>query len=490
MKKATLKNGLKIGLVAGLTVALVPTVYGQGIGLQTLERMLVPTPQALERGSEVYEDQCATCHGDEGRGGAELGQRFGAQGFVGVDVERSGLKSIFSVIAHGIEDAEHPTFENLFFQDQWAVAHYVHGLIDDPQPDPPEVVERIRNEFEFGICDPEIRASIADFLEPEDAAQIELGQQQYQILCVACHGADGRSDTPAGQAVGARDFHDDPADWARGTSQLALFNTLQQGVEPAMPAFANQPDEVLWALVHYMRQDLIPDENLESVTEEQVEEACRALSTPAPPPSIPVQRAMEFLAQDVDEQRFLQLHAYGDVQVAIDADPSRGSEVFAQSCASCHGDDGVDSRRMGPFGAFPPYLHVEPRPLVPASVGGTYLDVAQRVLGGPHASIPTMVSVIRLTESDWKDLQAYVAQFDGMGRDTVRVVDPDALPAEEEEDLEGIEDGEGLEDGEGIEDGEGVDEDVDNGEEVEVQEPADEADTPVEETTDSPDEEE
>ena len=435
MKKATLKNGLKIALVAGGVVALVPTVHGQGIGLQTLDRMLVASPQTLERGETIYQEQCATCHGDQGLGGAPLGERLGAQGFVNVDVERSGLYSIYSVVAFGIDEAEHPIFENLFYQDQWAVTHYVHSLIDDPQPDPPEVVERVREIAQFGLCDPDIRAGIANFLQPEDEAQLQHGQEVYNAQCASCHGAQGLGDGPAGAAVGARNFQDDPNEWTNGTSPLAIFNTLQQGIiENGMPAYAHLDDDTNWALTHYVRESFVPVENRQEVTEAQIEEACRALSAPPTPPAIPIERAMAFLAMDQEHHRFIQLESYGDPQLDPDADPIRGEVVYQASCASCHGESGAAPDRVGPFGAFPPYLFLEIRDLVPASAGGTYRDFAQRTIFGPHGTLPTMTNVSSLTDQNWKDLHAYIAGFEGHGSDRVRLATPPSPePADEAE---------------------------------------------------------
>lgn len=430
MKKATLKNGLKLALVAGGVIALVPTVYGQGIGLQTLDRMLVASPQTLERGEQVFQQQCATCHGDQGLGGAPLGDRLGAQGFVDVEVERSGLKSIYALIAYGVDDVDHPVFENLFYQDQWAVSQYVHNLIAEPNPDPAEVVQQVREIAQFGLCDPDIRAGITDFLQPESDEQLALGEQTYTAQCASCHGASGLGDGPAGAAVGARSFADDPEKWTNGTSPLAIFNTLQQGItENGMPAYSHLDDSVIWALTHYVRESFVPEGNRQEVTEAQIEEACRALSAPPRPPAIPIERAMAFLAQDQDHERYIQLEGYGAPLLDVDADPIRGEEVFAQSCASCHGNNG-SALRLGPFGAMPPFLFLEVRDLVPASAGGTYRDFAARTIGGPHATLPTMTNVSRLGEQEWKDLQAYIARFEGQGSDRVRV----GLPAEEDSD--------------------------------------------------------
>ena len=449
MKYATLKNGLKIALIAGGFFALVPTVYGQAIGLQGLERMTAGTPQQVERGAQVFDDQCAECHGDEGIAPTELGEQMGADGFVDTDVERSGLKSIFQVVTHGYdyEEGQHPVFENLRYQDRWAVAHYTHGLIDEPQPDPPEVVERVRREAQEGICDPEIRDEVIDFAEPRDEEQLELGADIYQQECFACHGDDGRADVPGAQTdPPARDFHDDPDQWTNGTSPFAIFETLDQGIEgTAMPGFGYLDEEELWAMVHYVREEFIPAENLAEVTEEEIDAVCRTLSAPPAPEPIPVNRAAEFLAQDADTERMLQLLGYGDPLVHVDADTERGQQLFQQSCASCHGDEAI-----GPYGKFPPYMQIEAGDLVPASVGGTYEDVAQRVIQNAHASLPDRPTVATYSQQDWKDIQGWIATFPGEGQDRIRTIESleearqylDDTPADEETDdeLEELED--------------------------------------------------
>lgn len=447
MKKATVKNGLKIALVAGATVALIPTVYGQGIGLTNLERMLVPTPQSLERGAEIYEAQCSSCHGANGQGGAEAG------GFTGdASLTYSGVNSIYSVIAYGQEvdgsfptgegeapQDTHPIFNGLQYQDKWAVSHYVHSLIENPQPDSPAIIEQVRQEYEFGICNPEIRAGITKYLEPEGPEQLALGKQEYDIQCASCHGAEGLGDGPAGAVINARNFTDEPADWVNGSSPLGIFNTLQTGIEgTGMASYAHLPEETRWALVHYIRQEFVPEENLSEVTEEQIVAACSALSAPPRPPSIPIERAMEFLARDAENIRYIQRSQYGAPMVAADADPIAGQEAFAQNCASCHGADGQGVAALGPFGTFPPYFFVETSPLVPASVGGTYRDVANRGIAGPHATLPDMPSLTSLSDADWKNIQSYIAQFQGQGRDEVQVVSADQ-PQEEAENGEILE---------------------------------------------------
>lgn len=437
MNETTVKNTLKIALVAGGALVVIPTVYGQGIGIQTLDRMTAGTPQQMERGEEVFDVQCAECHGEQGTGGAPAGERLGAEGFVDTEVERSGLMSIYSVVTHGYEydDRVHPVFENLRYQDRWAVAHYTHQLIDDPQPDPDDVVARIRREAREGICDPAVREEVSDFAEPLDDEQIARGEEEFMARCATCHGDDGRADVPAAQTdPPARDFHQPADEWTRGTSPFALFETLDVGVEgTAMAPFGHLPDDDLWAMVHFMREELIPPEELEEVTEAQIDAVCRSLSAPEPPDPIPVERAVEFLAEDAEDERMRRLLGYGDPVIVeqLDGDEAAnpsvdteyGGQLFEQNCAGCHGEQGTAPEPIGPYGKFPPYLTLTPSELVPASAGGTYEDFAQRVLEDAHFSLPDRPSVSHLSSADWRDLQAWmVEEFDGLGAERVQYV--------------------------------------------------------------------
>ncbi len=419
-----LKHGWKFALVAGGAFVLVPmAVHGQ-YGLQTLDRLAMGTPQQIERGEQVFDDQCAECHGDEGVAPTEMGERMGAEGFVDTDVERSGPYSIFHVVTHGYEynDEQHPAFENLRYQDRWAVAHYTNSLIADPQPDPDEIVAQVRREAQEGICDPDVREEVADFAEPEDDEQIQRGQDQFGQHCAACHGEDGRGITPD-----ARDFHDDPDDWVHGTSPFGIFQTLDEGIpDTAMASFAHLPDEDLWAMVHFMRDELIPSDNLEEVTEEEIDAVCRALSAPEAPDPIAVDRAVQFLIDDADDERYRRLRGFGDPIVMEDANIDRGGELFQQSCASCHGADGSPETAIGPYGKFPPYLHIETGTMHPASAGGSYEDFAQRVVESVHASLPDRPTVATYSAQDWMDLQAWLitstAEEDRIGYDRIRTV--------------------------------------------------------------------
>lgn len=431
MKNAMLKNGFKALLAVGGVCAVIPAVYGQGIGQQSLERMLVPTPQKIERGARIYADNCSSCHGDAGKGGAPIGESLGARGFTEGLGQPGGLIAIKDVISKGLPGKEHPIFNNLFYQDQWAAAHYVYSLLPGQPADTPEAIAQAKREAIEGVCDPAIGATISNHLKPIEGEEFEKGKKAYAENCASCHGDSGKGDGPAGAAVKARNFHDPVSNWTNGSSPLAVFNTLANGIEgTSMASYIHLPEDERWALTHYVIQEFVSEDNRQVPSEAEVASVCRSLSAPTAPPAIPIDRAMQFLVADQGEQRAIRLALYGDPQVDASGSPEKGQQIYIQSCVSCHGASGKGMRNLGPYGAFPPYLYLEVAPLVPASVGGTSSQVAQRVTVGAHATLPQMTGAALLSEQDWKDLQSYIVRFPGTGSDRVR---PAAAPVAPEQ---------------------------------------------------------
>lgn len=86
---------------------------------------------------------------------------------------------------------------------------------------------------------------------------IAYGKKQYQANCVACHMADGKGGGP----IAARNLVE--GDWKKGGSSIALYKTLNKGIEgTSMASFAHLSKVKRWALVHYVR----------SITENKVED--------------------------------------------------------------------------------------------------------------------------------------------------------------------------------------------------------------------------
>ncbi|MEZ4459992.1 MAG: c-type cytochrome [bacterium] len=407
----------------------------QGIGLRKLDEMLTPTPSRVERGKKVYADQCASCHGAEGKGNAPLGAQFDppARGFTTAEYRFGGGPiAIYNAISSGkmvAEDgttATHPgVFTNLAFQDQWAVAAYVRtlgptkDLKGSPCPrgaSPFSGRKRRVNE--------DIKGTIAAKVTPGGEEQLKKAAEIYAAQCSSCHGAEGKGDGAAAAALNPhpRNFHSADEKWTNGSSPLAIFNTLTNGIAgSSMASYASLTEDERWSLVHYVRS-WVPESKKEESTEEQVVEVCRALSTPPKLPSIPVEIAMQALVSDAPEKRQSEFMAYGPVRLSPSSNKAAGESVYNTTCASCHGTLGAGTPDQGPFGAFPPYLYIRVNRLVPAMAGGTTNEFANRSTAGVHTTLPGMTAPSQLSEQDWRNLQAFVASFEGEG--TVLVETP------------------------------------------------------------------
>lgn len=452
MKDQTFAKLLKVALVVGGVSALAPMVSAQGIGVRELQKMLVSTPQKVERGEKLYQQNCAVCHGKNGHGmnGVELA---GAPGktFQTVDLTQanyryvSGPIQMYDVISYGIEDAlpgapaepvpPHPKFQYLQYQSRWDMVHYVRSLgptkdLQDPAP----IVAKARDRAENGVCDQEIKKSIADKVAPKGEEQMARGKELYDQNCVSCHGAEGKGDGPAAAALTPppRNYHTtDASKWTNKPSALGIFNTLSNGIAgTSMASYANLPEEDRWALTQYVLHWVPKSVKVES-TEAQIVGACRALSAPEKPASIPVDAAMKALVNDQVEERYIHVQQFGPVKLDPQADPERGAQVYAQTCAGCHGDAGAGERK-GPYGAQPPYLHIKVGRLVPAMAGGTPDAFAERSYAGVHATLANMTGAALLSKEEWRDLQAYVATFEGEAEITVQSPQP-AQPAQQDQ---------------------------------------------------------
>jgi len=72
----------------------------------------------------------------------------------------------------------------------------------------------------------------------------------YKSKCAACHGADGKGDTPAGKKLGTKDFHS--PDVAK-MSDTELFDITKKGKDK-MPGYDKKiTDDEIKELVKYVR---------------------------------------------------------------------------------------------------------------------------------------------------------------------------------------------------------------------------------------------
>ncbi|WP_420477150.1 FTR1 family protein [Noviherbaspirillum sp. ST9] len=96
-----------------------------------------PVPMApkkvpdLKHGLTLYQAQCASCHGAEGRGDGPLAAKLDPAPIAFTDRERARERSLFSLhqsITRGVEGTSMTSFAALSDDDRWALAFYISTL--------------------------------------------------------------------------------------------------------------------------------------------------------------------------------------------------------------------------------------------------------------------------------------------------------------------------------------------------------------------------
>lgn len=88
----------------------------------------------LARGARLYATQCASCHGDTGRGDGPLAARLDPKPIAFTDAGRArerSLMALFQVVSHGVEGTSMASFGALPEDDLWALAFHISTLSND-----------------------------------------------------------------------------------------------------------------------------------------------------------------------------------------------------------------------------------------------------------------------------------------------------------------------------------------------------------------------
>ena len=214
---------LTLGVLSMLTVA-----YAQN------------APEASEKGKEVYEENCAHCHGTEGRGNGSAAEnllpkpRDFTRGLYKIRSTETGElptdQDLFYIITEGMPGSSMPGWETALSADErWEVVAYIKTFHDGFK------------EREAPLRQISLTGKIAYSEE-----SVEIGKGLYTELgCVECHGNVGRGDgTSAPTLTDEWGFQAWPANLAQswnfrgGTDTEEIFKRFIGGIAGSpMPAF-------------------------------------------------------------------------------------------------------------------------------------------------------------------------------------------------------------------------------------------------------------
>jgi len=254
-------------ITAGLLTGLLfwPVFGFMMLSAGATEKEAQPTKQTLFLGREIYQKNCAVCHGvgGDGNGPAASMFRIRPRDFrAGIFKFRSTPSGslptdddLLHTISQGLRWTGMIGRSDLGETDRRAVIQYIKTF------SPPFVKEKPGK----AIGVPPLLGKTQEILEEGKRLYKEAG-------CNDCHGEQGRGDGPS--AGGLRDdwgWKIRPSDltWRplkRGSDTEGLYLTLVTGLSGTpMPAYANSLNSrQVWSLVYYLESLVPPDHRLSS----------------------------------------------------------------------------------------------------------------------------------------------------------------------------------------------------------------------------------
>ncbi len=176
---------------------------------------LAKNESAMRTGQRIFANNCAVCHGSDGRGAKGFPNLADGSWLYGGEPDQ-----IKQSVLKGREGAM-PAFGSQFDEEQLtALTAYVYELNgrDSPRSD-----------------------------------LVEQGQQQFKTVCAACHGPEGQGN----QQMGAPDLTDDA--WLYGGDMATIRTTITEGRTGNMPAhedlLGSDRVHVVAAYVYSLSQD-------------------------------------------------------------------------------------------------------------------------------------------------------------------------------------------------------------------------------------------
>jgi len=170
-------NGLRQLCVLVALGALLVSGCGTPHGQPSKDSEVLAPNEVLEFGT-LYAENCAGCHGANGRGGAAIALANSVYLAIANDA------AIRNTVANGVRGTAMPAF-----------AEGAGGLLTDAQID--VITKQIRSRWSTpGVLDTATAPSYA----PQSTGDVQRGEAAYKTYCESCHGSGGGGG-PKGSAI-------------------------------------------------------------------------------------------------------------------------------------------------------------------------------------------------------------------------------------------------------------------------------------------------
>jgi cytochrome c oxidase cbb3-type subunit 2 len=265
------------------------------------------SPALLALGKDLYDSQCAACHGPSGRGDGEAAyllyprpRDFVAAQYRLVSTWERGPtdEDLFRTISRGMPGSAMPSWAHLSEEERWALVQYVKTLAGRPLTVAPASAPPAEGQAGTGVITVPPRP-------PFTADARRLALERYADACASCHGPTGKGDgteeqkddqgyptRPRDLTVGVFKGEPDPvqlyrrivagmpgspmpmSDWAYGADAWHLVNLVLSWSSPQqraraemrqfrilarrVPRVPDHPDSGTWRLAPPVNLHLMP----------------------------------------------------------------------------------------------------------------------------------------------------------------------------------------------------------------------------------------
>ena len=218
------------------------------------------TPQLVSLGKQIYAQQCAACHGVNGRGDGEAAYLLypKPRDFVAARYRLVSTwdrvptdRDLFDTISRGMPGSAMPSWEHLSAEQRWGLVYYIKSLAEKPLEVKLQKMPAADGSGGAGLI--EVPKPV-----PFDAAARARALELYKDACASCHGATGKGD-------GVQEQRDDegyptrPRDLTAGIFKgspdpAALYRHIVAGIPGSpMPMSDWAYGADAWHLVNYVR---------------------------------------------------------------------------------------------------------------------------------------------------------------------------------------------------------------------------------------------
>ncbi|TAJ79828.1 c-type cytochrome, partial [bacterium] len=198
------------------------------------------SPKLLALGKQIYNQQCAACHGTQGQGDGEAAyllypkpRNFVAANYRLVSSwERVPTdQDFFNTVTRGIPGSAMPSWGHLPEEQRWALVYYVKSLSEKPL-----VVKAQKNPGADGSGGEGVIQVPPE--PPYDASAKARALDLYRDACASCHGTTGKGDG-AQEQVDEEGFPTRPRDLTAGVFKgspdpVQLYRRIVAGI-PGSP---------------------------------------------------------------------------------------------------------------------------------------------------------------------------------------------------------------------------------------------------------------